>query len=699
MRRIPAWTRGRAGRAAVIAAAALTLPGCVAGARAPGAGATAASPPAAGAQWFRQAADIATLTPATDRQGDPTGGTPKNIGGEAAAVLDVNHDGVPDIVIVNGTSYYFVSLGHRGPDGSVSFSPARPYLVGVPGDGKRSVPKALGLTDFNGDGRLDLYLGNTGNGTLALKNPRDLADAGNPARLQTSNLPQSDRYRTYLSNGNGTFSYANLGADVNGDTRSALFADFDGDGHQDFLGLNAEYYGIWWGGSPAPPSLLPGEPGGTFGQNLLPGAIVNSKGQPETGLFQNAFGQGDVDLKGAVVRDFDGDGKPDIIATAYSDVWDGQSKPPLAAANPAGARIDLNHDGIPDGGYQGDFKHGVVVLRNISTPGHIKFEDVSNSAIDQALGFGDKMDAYAAIPLDFNNDGKMDLAVIGVRNFTAFGSLTYNTPIIQLYRNDSTPGHLTFTNVTKESGLNFMNSNAALSKATGGRYPVVIPGMMAGGSPLVLTPDLSSGAAVDLNNDGRTDLVLVDRQLESRNPLTGAEFSPFVFLNEGDGKFRMIPPSVTGLAHTARDISYGDFNGDGKMDLVTVNGSGGGQTVDDDNYVFLNQMAEANHWIGLKLAAPGNPLGLGARVTVYQAGTRRILGDDEMQTDFAYRSRRDAQLHFGLGKTSCVDVRIEGLGRPVTVRGLRADQVQTITLPRAAHALPQRGCGARAGAR
>ena len=186
MGRIATRIRGRSPRrAAVAVAVAIALPGCAAGAGAP----STVSPPT-GATWFRQAADIPTLTPATDRQGDPTGGTPKNIGGEAAAVFDVNHDGVPDIVFVNGTSYYFVSLGHRGPGGSVSFSPAKPYLVGVPGDGKRSVPKALGLTDFNGDGRLDLYLGNTGNGTLALKNPRDLADATSPANLDTSNLAQ-----------------------------------------------------------------------------------------------------------------------------------------------------------------------------------------------------------------------------------------------------------------------------------------------------------------------------------------------------------------------------------------------------------------------------------------------------------------------------------------------------------------------------
>jgi hypothetical protein len=290
------------------------------------------------------------------------------------------------------------------------------------------------------------------------------------------------------------------------------------------------------------------------------------------------------------------------------------------------------------------------------------------------------MDAYETIPMDFNGDGRLDLVATGIRNFTAFDSLKYQTPIIELYRNDSKPGRIRFTNVTKGSGLDFLNDNAALGQATGGRYPITIPGAMLDGSALVVVPLISAGAGVDINNDGRPDVVLVDRQFTSRNPLTGEEFSLWTFLNKGNGKFQLIPPAVTGLTHTARDITYGDLNGDGREDLVTVNGSGGGQSVDDNNYVFLNQTTGHNRWVDVRIQSKGHPLGLGARVGVYRAGTRKLIGDDEMRTDFAYRSRRDAQLHFGLGKTRCVDVRIEGLGHPVTVRGLRTNRVQTINL-------------------
>lgn len=641
---------------------------------------------ASAATWFRES-DIATNTPPTTKCGEPKSGSATNIGGEASAVFDVNGDGIPDIAIVNGSDYYFVALGHRNPDGSVSYpTAATPHQIGVTGDQLTEKSKALGLTDFNRDGKLDLYIGNAGDGTIGLKNPRDLADAYNPANLDTSHLCQDHRYRTYLNNGNGTFKYKNLGADVNGVTRTPLFADFSGNGRQDVLAFNAPYYGIWWGGSNAPSSLLPGKADGTFGTNILPEAIVNKQGKPERNLFENKYGQAIVDVKGAVVRDFDGDGKPDVIAAAYSDVWDGIQTPPLAPANPAGAKVDLNHDGIPDGGYQGAWPHGIIALDNISARGHIRFRDESATATDQGLGFGDRMDAYEVIPVDLNDDGKLDIVAIGIRNFTGFDSLKYQTPIIQVYKNISTPGHLRFVNVTTNSGLDFMNHPQALSQATGGEYPVTIPNAMLGGGPLVLEPNLSAGAAVDLNNSARPDLVLVDRQVTSRNPLTGQEFAPWVFQNERKFKFKWIRPSETGLTHTSREITYGDLSGDGREDLVMPNGSGGGQTVNDNNYVWWNQIPNQGHWIEVRVRSASDalgPLGLGAKVTVYRAGTDQIIGDDEMRTDFGYRSRRDAVLHFGLGKINSVDVRVQGagLGSPVTVRKLRVDRARTITMP------------------
>ena len=166
---------------------------------------------ASAATWFRES-DIATNTPPTTKCGEPKSGSATNIGGEASAVFDVNGDGSPDIVIVNGSDYYFVALGHRNPNGSVSYpTAATAHQIGVTGDQLTEKSKALGLTDFNRDGKLDLYIGNAGDGTIGLKNPRDLADAYNPANLDTAHLCEDHRYRTYENNGDGTFSYRNIG--------------------------------------------------------------------------------------------------------------------------------------------------------------------------------------------------------------------------------------------------------------------------------------------------------------------------------------------------------------------------------------------------------------------------------------------------------------------------------------------------------
>jgi FG-GAP-like repeat len=160
---------------------------------------------AAAKPWFRET-DIATNTPSVARCGKASHKA-RDIGGEATAVFDVNGDRIPDIVIVNGTDYYFVALGHRNPNGSVSYpKDATPYQIGVTGDDHVAKSKALGLTDFNRDGRLDLYIGNSGDGSLDLKNPRDLANAYNPANLDTSHLCEYHGYRTYLNKRNGTFT-------------------------------------------------------------------------------------------------------------------------------------------------------------------------------------------------------------------------------------------------------------------------------------------------------------------------------------------------------------------------------------------------------------------------------------------------------------------------------------------------------------
>jgi hypothetical protein len=134
----------------------------------------------------------------------------------------------------------------------------------------------------------------------------------------------------------------------------------------------------------------------------------------------------------------------------------------------------------------------------------------------------------AVVTGDFNGDGKLDIATISTDGV----------------------GH-SFVNVmlavqpTKHGGGNF---------APPVDYPV--------------GPDARSLAVGDFNGDGKLDIVT-----SSDSPGGGPSIS--VLLNNGDGTFR---PGLYYGAGTgpAFSVAVGDFNGDGKLDVVTANGATGG---------------------------------------------------------------------------------------------------------------------------
>jgi len=78
------------------------------------------------------------------------------------------------------------------------------------------------------------------------------------------------------------------------------------------------------------------------------------------------------------------------------------------------------------------------------------------------------------------------------------------------------------------------------------------------------TPDqsLNLPAAVDIDRDGNADLILSD----SSNPQV------VVYYGTGEGKFGS-PATVGNLDGATGDLAVGDFNGDGKLDILTIAGN------------------------------------------------------------------------------------------------------------------------------
>ena len=200
-----------------------------------------------------------------------------------------------------------------------------------------------------------------------------------------------------------------------------MFADFDGDGNTDLMMSNAPYFGIWWRSSNKPNQLRMGNPDGTFGDDVLQSSVVND---PTGALWVDAARSGEHRLQGhrrARLRRRRSPRHHPERHSPTSGTTSGSRR--SRTQDPAGALVDLDGDGIGDGGYQGDWKRGVLVLRNVSTPGAVGFEDVSNSAIDNAIGITDQMHTYVTVPADIDGDGDLDLLASGPRIFFAHNSL------------------------------------------------------------------------------------------------------------------------------------------------------------------------------------------------------------------------------------------------------------------------------------
>ncbi len=494
--------------------------------------------------------------------------------GQATALLDMFGDGRLDLAIASKRKIHFV----RNRGGSKYEHSATKSVDNANG---------WGLHDFNRDGKMDLFIA---------QQHKSVKDC-------------------WFNRGNGTFDPKDLGNETKGNTRNVLFADFDGDGHTD------SYHSVSaFGANHNGCELHPGKPDGTFGPDIIeevldprvPGFWYAEANHPTRGKEKWA----DKMFKGAVVRDFDGDGKPDIITGAYSD------------------------RGFQEDDYAFNWVNkqdrGLFILHNKSEPGKIRFAEVAKTAIGRnAYGNTDRdWNVYSVIPIDYDRDGDFDLFAGAVVRGAGRGKKE-DTVAVRFFENVSKPGEIKFLNKTKEAGFAFINKPEPAKRAE---------------------RSLASGQAIDFDNDGFPDLVLVNRRDMDKTSY------PYVhlFRNLGNGAFEEVSHEKHGLGSGSggRDLCCGDLNGDGLIDVVVNDGTVGGYDGLDNSRIYENRTKNENHWIKVSIIANDKDSpAIGAKVWVYKAGTDELLGFDEVRTDFCYRSKRSPILHFGLGGAEKVDVR------------------------------------------
>jgi hypothetical protein len=163
----------------------------------------------------------------------------------------------------------------------------------------------------------------------------------------------------------------------------------------------------------------------------------------------------------------------------------------------------------------------------------------------------------------------------------------------------------------------------------------------------------------DFNLDGALDLAIangrVSKAPRGANDALGPHWSLYaernqLFANDGAGHFRDISASNPAFCTTpniARGLAYGDFDNDGKLDLLVT-------TVAGPARLYHNVVSPSGHWLCVRALDPehGERDAVGAEICV-RAGEQKWLRWINPATSFLCSN--DPRAHFGLGPVTHVD--------------------------------------------
>ncbi len=472
----------------------------------------------------------------------------------------------------------------------------KPRPIG-PGDSPTS---AIAVGDMNGDGHLDIVVGNAsgesyiyfndGRGNFPTAAKRAFGEADDEILALTVGdldgngwldimvIRSDDTGAIYLNDGSGNFSAAFPFGDANEQLTSIAIGDMDGDGYFDLVCGTATGVFVY---------LNDGDGGFTDAADLeLPGSMVSSVGladldgdgwldivagsgnvpnliyfNDQAGDFEapEEFGPGDDATTSLAIADFNGDEYMDILVGNYAEpsmVYfnDGAGDFTISVtlnitpALTSGVTVaDMDGDGDID-----------IVITNAGEPNQVYFNDgVGNFPVTRTFGPGSDVVSGVSVG-DFNGDGALDI-VVGTsneQNMVYLNDGGGGFPMVDTFGSgDDATYSLTIGDVDGDGYLDLV-----LGDQVNG--VTVYAGSVVGADDIEFTEIFTTGPGNvvsvllgDINGDYDLDLIV-------GYPDGTAE----IYFNDGAGDFTLdsVLPTGPGLL----SLAAGDLDGDGDLDLV-----------------------------------------------------------------------------------------------------------------------------------
>ena len=461
----------------------------------------------------------------------------------------------------------------------------------------------VAVFDYNNDGRPDIYF-------------------VNGARQPSLEKSDPSYYnRLYRNEGGGRFADVTMTAGVPGEGYETGVAtgDYDNDGYVDLFiaGVNRNI-------------LYRNRGDGTFEDVTARAGLAHRDGGRKPWSIAAGW------------FDYDNDGRLDLFVVNYV-VWIPEKEPPCTVGMARTYCHPKYYEGLPNSLYHNN--------------GDGTFTDVSESSgVGRHTGKG-----MAVSFLDFDGDGRLDIVV------------TNDTTPNFLFRNE---GGGRFREMGLSAGIAFNDDGRALSSMgvdardidNDGREDLFVTANHNETFPLFrntgkgIFADITypsgvgrqtlshagwSNGIYDLNNDGYKDLFAargaIDDNVEEFSHRKSAQ-SNAALANLGNGQFADVSGKAGADFQEAglhRGAAFGDFDGDGRVDVVVSRIGGRAR-------LLRNTSPANNHWLALRLTGRrSNRDGIGAMVQLTGGNGREQW--NRVTTAVGYASSSDRTVFFGMG--------------------------------------------------